>query len=264
MRCARKAVFSTAELLESILHELPTKDLLLAQAVSKHWKATIDNSPKLQRALFFKPVDLELLAVKWDCKHDLMSFGSCLIWVTGINGKLRWTTKDHRVLPVYRNPLLRDAIEWLRNPLSKHEPNWLLRGGDGVSSLPADGSWRRMLLTQPATEASWGPYRMYCESSCGVVKINTKKHRLADVLQKQRELCKDCYAGLTGAEIWQELLCNEQIEVLEPPRKSSTLASDLCDEGAEERLGSKRTVSVNGNVNKQAPVKAGLLSYSFI
>ena len=52
---ASSAVFDTPELLEAFLLSLPMKDLLFAQAVCRQWKAAIDNSPNLQRALFFRP-----------------------------------------------------------------------------------------------------------------------------------------------------------------------------------------------------------------
>ena len=50
------AVFETYEILESILHKLPMKDLLFAQKVCKTFKQIIGRSGKLQRALFFKQV----------------------------------------------------------------------------------------------------------------------------------------------------------------------------------------------------------------
>lgn len=49
------AVFSVPELLEDILSRLPMTELLLSQRVSKQFKATIEGSVKLQRALFFTP-----------------------------------------------------------------------------------------------------------------------------------------------------------------------------------------------------------------
>jgi hypothetical protein len=49
-------VFDTVELLETILYELPTKDLLFAQGVNKQWKAVIENSSKLRHALFVDPI----------------------------------------------------------------------------------------------------------------------------------------------------------------------------------------------------------------
>lgn len=48
-------VINTTELLEEILINLPVQDLLLSQRVSKHFKAVIDGSIILQRALFFLP-----------------------------------------------------------------------------------------------------------------------------------------------------------------------------------------------------------------
>ena len=58
MMAAKDAVFDTAELLEMILFELPTKDLLLSTGVSQSWKAAIKSSKRLQRALFYITDDL--------------------------------------------------------------------------------------------------------------------------------------------------------------------------------------------------------------
>lgn len=52
-RTALDKVFDITELHESILSHLPPKDVLLAQRVSKTWKATINGSLMLQRALGF-------------------------------------------------------------------------------------------------------------------------------------------------------------------------------------------------------------------
>lgn len=41
------------ELLEKVLLQLPTTDLLFTQSVCKLWQATVQGSPALQRALFF-------------------------------------------------------------------------------------------------------------------------------------------------------------------------------------------------------------------
>lgn len=43
------------ELVEAVVLELPLQDILLAQRVDRTWRATIKNSPKLQKALFFRP-----------------------------------------------------------------------------------------------------------------------------------------------------------------------------------------------------------------
>lgn len=64
---ATQAVFNTAELLEAILLRLPTRSLLRCQRVSRTFKATIDDSPALQRALFLLPGTAE------DVDHDQVS-----------------------------------------------------------------------------------------------------------------------------------------------------------------------------------------------
>ncbi|QIW95976.1 hypothetical protein AMS68_001494 [Peltaster fructicola] len=48
--------FRTPELLEMILLEVPCRDVLLAQRVSRRWKLTIEGSKMLQRHLFMQPV----------------------------------------------------------------------------------------------------------------------------------------------------------------------------------------------------------------
>jgi hypothetical protein len=49
-------VFETVELLEIILYKLPIRDLLFSQRVAKQWKAVIENSQRLQEALFMRAV----------------------------------------------------------------------------------------------------------------------------------------------------------------------------------------------------------------
>jgi hypothetical protein len=54
---ARDIVFSTTELVEAILLQLDMKTLLVsAMRVNKMWCGTINNSPSLQQALYFKPM----------------------------------------------------------------------------------------------------------------------------------------------------------------------------------------------------------------
>lgn len=49
------AVLCIPELLETILIYLPMRDLISSNRVSKRFRDTIDHSPRIQRALFFKP-----------------------------------------------------------------------------------------------------------------------------------------------------------------------------------------------------------------
>ncbi|KAK3617181.1 hypothetical protein LTR56_025461 [Elasticomyces elasticus] len=57
--CQADEVMHFPELLETILVNLPTRDLLFASRICKTWKSTIDSSPRIQRALFLKPGNIE-------------------------------------------------------------------------------------------------------------------------------------------------------------------------------------------------------------
>jgi len=50
-------VFGCAELLEIILLHVPPRKLITCIRICKHWKAAIEGSIHLQRALFFKPAE---------------------------------------------------------------------------------------------------------------------------------------------------------------------------------------------------------------
>lgn len=63
-------VLDTVELLESILFALPTKDLIFAQRVNKHFQGVIKQSKKLERALFFEPVNAAPLTRKESRKYE--------------------------------------------------------------------------------------------------------------------------------------------------------------------------------------------------
>ena len=51
---ACNSVLGTVELLESILSSLPVRNLFVVQAVSKTWKQTIAQSPRIQVMMFFR------------------------------------------------------------------------------------------------------------------------------------------------------------------------------------------------------------------
>jgi hypothetical protein len=64
---AAQQVFDITELLEAILLELPIKDLLFAQKICRRFKAVIEDSTSLQKALFFQPGQIDDAAI--DAKH---------------------------------------------------------------------------------------------------------------------------------------------------------------------------------------------------
>ncbi|KAK4956572.1 hypothetical protein LTR10_006099 [Elasticomyces elasticus] len=52
---AAQAVLAVSELLEMILLQLPMKDMQRSRAICKHWRAEVDSSMRIKRALFLEP-----------------------------------------------------------------------------------------------------------------------------------------------------------------------------------------------------------------
>lgn len=140
MTTISQRVIATAELLESILAQLPMRDLLKCQGVCRAWKTTIDSSPRLQEALFFKP--------------SSVTRASPLSPPEGASPTL--TCNDFQ-----RNPLLESKFwPFFSKPTDMHH----LFGEKDLLCMPwnkdelsraaynrAGASWRKMLLIQPAS-----------------------------------------------------------------------------------------------------------------
>ncbi|KAK5675179.1 hypothetical protein LTS10_012253 [Elasticomyces elasticus] len=125
-------VFSLPELLEPILLDLSTRDLLFAQQVCKTWHEVIASTPSLQRALFFVP------GTKADAlRRSYESNRTC----------------DVRRLGVWVNNLLTEAI-YERDLTAPNDMLHLL-----VEPLDAgpQASCHRMYLSQPPKASRrWG------------------------------------------------------------------------------------------------------------
>lgn len=156
---ARHEVFTTTELLEHILLQLPPKDLLFAEQICKDFGTVMRGSVKIQRALFFQP---EPLTKKGGARSvpianpflDPKFFpGRSLIVVqeqrTGGFVYLRGvrhvqTTSQHcdeRGRPTHQ------AILSLRSTkMSSLKRIWLQ---PKIEKIHINGSWRRMYFTQP-------------------------------------------------------------------------------------------------------------------
>lgn len=149
---AATRVFGTFELLENILIRVSTKDLLHSQRVGKVWKGTIDNSPVLQRALFFLPVSKRVVTftIKPLWYEKTLYGANYLEW----NLKT-WVEGECTVNPLFRQ--LFDIMSYvdrnhevgvvettLSDYIAKHLPS-------GYSNRNA--SWRRMMPTQPPVDS---------------------------------------------------------------------------------------------------------------
>ena len=158
---------NTAELIEMMLLHLPLPDILLAHRVSRAWQQVIKDSPKLQKALFFRPASEQTLIVThtplWTC--DCTNHSECRRVLPASkkgpfqgHGTPRWVHDDKdqkRTRRPVLNPfalvpfpnllmglyLAMNNIEWRRCPINERQAAALAR---------PEASWRRMLLSQPA------------------------------------------------------------------------------------------------------------------
>ena len=144
------------ELLENILHHLPTKDLLLAQRVSKHWLHLIKGSKSLRQALFYEPEEVKDV---WAAGRKLNYFPEVIACVPrNSNVEDLFIPPFHtvwQIVPVHVNELLLTRIDYGSAPCDFRRP---AQGGDDCDvelrlshAIASEGraSWKRMFLTQP-------------------------------------------------------------------------------------------------------------------
>lgn len=125
-------VFMVPELLEQILLRCTLTDLLInIPRVCTHFKATIENSIKLQRPLFFQPVTDTVLYE--------MAFSHAPGYYTKPSDTKLCEPWPH---PVVENPFLLELSN-----------DFLIQFGDDLRKREVierpEASWRRMLVTQP-------------------------------------------------------------------------------------------------------------------
>ena len=182
-------MFNTAELLETVLLNLPTKDLLLSQRVCRSWQALILTSLHLQRALFLLPTacgNLSYIDWRLDDKGLYEDSGAQLDLGEHLRGPSRdqppkayeshWgqTRDDAGQYRVYVNPLLSSCF-----PV-------LTRGGvywqEKLEDLPeplqrAEASWRTMFFTQPPINCAvieWDSEEMVDSMGAWTVTVASK------------------------------------------------------------------------------------------
>ncbi|KAK3618730.1 hypothetical protein LTR56_024471 [Elasticomyces elasticus] len=153
---AASQVLDLPELFEAIVLQLPMRDLLFAQRVSKTWRANLDASPAVQKALFFtagKKKDIIYVPA-----NDITPRKACDAYnATQISPTLtnkprtclrfeclQYMIRGKRFATAF-NPLL---TMWVRQGLRLRN-SILQDGGEGDQSA----SWRRMFLTQPPRAA---------------------------------------------------------------------------------------------------------------
>jgi hypothetical protein len=136
------------ELLDAVLQYVDIKTLLLAQRVSRHWKATITSSPQLQEALFLRPKTSGTTKHVCDWKGDeLLHFGP----MRG-HTKSTQTTLRQTFISITINPLLANEIYYQSlDSEPKRRGQRLVLPPLGTFLRHPSGSWKSMFLTQPPT-----------------------------------------------------------------------------------------------------------------
>lgn len=161
---AASNVLNTFELLEAIILQLPSKDVLLLQRVSKTWRSIIARNKTLQKALFFVPSQ-EPLADRSPRPPSDATQGPIFdpglyaqVWARSSSAQdfiIDSSTKETR-LSQFVNPLLPLLFPhstpevWAQSGIGIEYDRTRTLLPRGVDVVP---SWRKMYLTQPpATE----------------------------------------------------------------------------------------------------------------
>ncbi|KXT05090.1 hypothetical protein AC578_7578 [Pseudocercospora eumusae] len=145
---AATKVFNIGELAEAILVQLPTRDLLLAQRVSKAFKHTIDTSRPIQKALFLLPGERSDPNVHDELTIDGEHAASTIPGAMDLQSSI-----EHTGIAV--NPLLircmrmQTLAEWPCAEVCGEFPNMLKAR---LIKSPPEASCRRMFLSQPPME----------------------------------------------------------------------------------------------------------------
>lgn len=157
---------SVPELVEHVLLQLPLRDILIAQRVNKVWKAIITNSPSIQKALFFRPVeDIQLSLVETrdikaapcasraECDYEYDNVHS----VPSPGGITRWGVDiaDERGYCIVLNPILGVETPWSQRYFVENKVLGVENKfrSDKAYRRP-EASWRKMLFAQrPLKEA---------------------------------------------------------------------------------------------------------------
>ncbi|KAK5697849.1 hypothetical protein LTR97_006807 [Elasticomyces elasticus] len=148
---AFNAVLLTTELLEHILSQLPMKDLLLAQRVSRKWRDVIAQSKELQQQLFMLPIEAELV---WDRSFTEDGEWSELTRFRGDKSYRRPGDYEHTFKSGDINELLLivDDYQDIWDKTSEGSASEYAKFRPNLPPLDnPEASWRRMLLTQPPT-----------------------------------------------------------------------------------------------------------------
>jgi hypothetical protein len=144
------------ELLEQCLLELPMKDILLAQRVSKRFDAIINTSPRLREKLFFTSRLKFETAFKAHLNPLLMR-NDVMAAIP-----LFFDHKEKRLASCYQQGYTRlycrsitATTVWVYLEFSSDKPSGEFEEGRYQTETLGKGSWERMFISQPSCFFSW-------------------------------------------------------------------------------------------------------------
>lgn len=161
------------ELLELCLLDLPIKDLLLAQRVSKRFHAIINTSPRLREKLFF--TSRLAFGNAFRAKLNPLIVREEVI----VAIPLFFDHKEQRLACCYEDGFTRlycrsitATTVWVYLEFSEEEPRDEISGEGNQTKILEKGSWERMFVSQPSCFVSWRVQlnRPARETYSGIVK----------------------------------------------------------------------------------------------
>lgn len=152
------AVFDITELLENVLLNLPTKDLLRVQRVSQCFKRVISTSLQLQRRLFITPVRLPVPATGAD--YPITRHMNPLLFETGEYHGTNGFSVEIRFPLLQRHQerpsSLRDRMLVCQPPCTEVSMFSDVREADPLRDEYYMGTWREWGCSQNPNGIRWG------------------------------------------------------------------------------------------------------------
>lgn len=217
------------ELLENILLYLDLRTLLLSARVSKTFKATIDDSTKCQKALFFQPLwqpNTEDLTSDQSAAHDTSK--------DDLNkGQEEPSTTTPNIAVI--NPLLYHLLEFDTFPYSDKVCSNVRMDvtSDELEQMIKSGvteSWSRMLVMQPQSAPVYLPRGTMGVSDQMVVRDGLRMPELLEFEEEGRTIdaCVVEYEGTVQLLAGMKWALGRYDESLVPKGLTEEVASEIC------------------------------------
>ncbi|KAK4898590.1 hypothetical protein LTR27_003762 [Elasticomyces elasticus] len=220
------------ELLENILLNLPIRDLLFSQAVCRRWKATVNSSVRIQRALFFIPGTAE------DINYVSPDHTASTKWMVPDTQPGQFCPRsviycaNVKQLTYALNPLLTTYEVEGEQRYTLRPEFWRSKDTDLA------GSWSRMYLTQPP------------------VAVSSRAWLEASLIPLPHKFCM--------WKVWgpPQMMHTVKMEAVVPAEKFGTLVGSYhceVERFREERREKKEAVSPTGPPNEGRDIAMVLL-----